>query len=102
QAVLAAIDDEQIMAAAAPSEEYYTLDSSTMPPESPWYSDSGSELYNQADPERSKDLQAEAGYNGEPIVVLYTAGHTFAPVVFEQLKAAGLNIDAQLVDDATY
>lgn len=102
QAVLAAIDSEQVMAAAAPSADYYTLDSSLMPPTSPWHSTEGSELYNQADVERSKELQAEAGYGDEELRLLYQSNDAFAPVVIEQIKAAGFNLKAEMVDAATY
>lgn len=101
QAALAAIDAGQVMAATAPSDDYYTLDSSLMPEGSPWYSTEGADQYNQADPVRSKELQAEAGYAGEPLTLLYRADETWAPVAIEQLKSAGFNIDAQVVDTAT-
>lgn len=102
QAVLAAIDAEQVMAAAAPSPDYYTLDSSLMPPDSPWHSSAGSEFYNQADIERSQELQGEAGYNGEPLTLLYQAADTWAPVAISQIENAGFTVDAQVVDGPTY
>jgi peptide/nickel transport system substrate-binding protein len=102
QALLAAIDAEQVMAAAAPSPDYYTLDSSLMPPESPWHSTEGSELYNQADPERSQELQEEAGYDGEQVTLLYQTTDAWAPAAIAQIEDAGFNLEAVPVDAATY
>ena len=102
QAVLAAVNAEEIMASVAPSAEFYTIDSSLMPPGSPWYSTEGSELYNQADPERSKQLQAQAGYNGEEITMIYQTVDAWAPVAVAQLTAAGFNITAIPTDGPTF
>lgn len=102
QSVLAAVDAEQIMAAAAPSADYYTLDSSLMPPSSPWHSENGSELYNQANPKRSKKLQAEAGYDGQPLRLLYQTSDSWAPVLVSQLEDAGYVIEAIPADGPTF
>ena len=102
QAVLAAINSKEVMAAAAPSSDYYNLDSSLMPPKSPWHSKAGSELYNQNDPKKSRKLQAEAGYHGEPLRLLYQASDAFTPVVVSQLEAAGFKVQAQVLDGPTF
>jgi peptide/nickel transport system substrate-binding protein len=101
QALLAAVDAQQVMAVAAPSKKYYSLDSSLMPPGSPWYSTAGHEFYNQADVARSKELQAKAGYNGEKLRMIYQTTDIWATVAIQQLSAAGFSIDAVPLDGAT-
>ena len=51
------------------------------------------------DPEKSKQLLAEAGYAGEPLKMVYwkdasNAGE-YLPVIQQQLKDVGLNVDLQ-------
>lgn len=102
QAAQAALNDEKIMAATAPSAKYYSLDSSLMPKGSPWYSQAGAKYYNQNDDSLSQKLQKEAGYSGQTLTLLYQPTDTFSPVVVEELKKAGFVINAQQLDSATF
>jgi peptide/nickel transport system substrate-binding protein len=102
QAVQAALDDSTIMAAVAPDEKYASIDSSLFPADSPWYSEEGSAAYNTGDVDLSKELQEEAGYNGEELVLLYQAADTYTPVVVQQLQDAGFNVRADLLDSAAF
>lgn len=101
QAVLAAIDPAAVMAAAA-DQKYVSLDSSLMPPSSPWHSTAGADQYNKPDPARSKQLQQEAGYQGQEISLIYQSADAFSPVIVEQLKAAGFNVKAEVSDGAAF
>ena len=64
--------------------------------------EAGSEAYRQPDPTRARQLLAEAGYKGEKIVVLVPSGvpvlGPLSEIAVKQLQAAGLNIDAQVLD----
>jgi len=65
-------------------------------------SEAGSEVYRQPDLTKARQLLAEAGYKGEKIVVLVPSGvpvlGPLAEIAVKQLQAAGLNIDAQVLD----
>jgi len=65
----------------------------------------GSEPYRQPDVEKAKQLLKEAGYNGEPIVVLQPtdrAQYNAAVMVLVQaLRRAGVNVDVQAMDWST-
>jgi peptide/nickel transport system substrate-binding protein len=100
QAVNAALDIEAIQVAAFSSPEFFTPNGAlAMDQQNPWYTTAGLQNYNVHDPERARQLLAEAGYNGEPVRILTTreyADHYNSAVVVEaQLRAAGIN--AQLV-----
>ena len=70
-----------------------------------WYSDVGSEWYNQNDDERAKQLMAEAGYNGEELVWVVTQDYQWmydvAVVVQQQAEEVGFNIKLDVHDWAT-
>jgi peptide/nickel transport system substrate-binding protein len=69
------------------------------------YSDAGKEFYNQANPERARQLAKEAGYKGQTIRWLttqtYPAYYTTALVGKQQLEAAGFKVELVVVDWAT-
>ena len=100
QAMVAAMDMEEIMDAA--TDGAFALNGALQYPGQAYYSDAGTEFYNQADPERAQELLAEAGYDGEPIVLLtnqqFPFMYTTALVMSEQLKAAGMNAEVKVLD----
>lgn len=65
----------------------------------------GSEPFRQPNVERARQLFREAGYNGEPIVVLQPtdrAQYNAATMVLVQaLRRAGVNVDVQAMDWST-
>lgn len=67
QAVQAALNLEEIMAAAFGPQEFWRLHPSLMPPESVWYTEVGAEHYNSFDVELARQLIDESSYNGETI-----------------------------------
>jgi len=107
QAVNAAIDSEEILLASFGSEEIFSLDPGYMGSEmANWYTDVGKEAYNQADPEKAKQLPKEAGYDGEEITIVSTREYEYwynATIVLkQQLDEAGFNTNLEVYDMSTY
>lgn len=103
QAVNAALDDQAIMTATMSTPELYRLNSSYMYKEQPkWYSEAGSQNYNQHDSEKTKKLMNEAGYNGKEIRILSTRDYDWiynaSVVVKEQLEKAGFKVKLDIYD----
>ena len=107
QAVMAALNCDDIMLAAYGDPNLYTLDPGWCPPDDAvWGSEGGSEYYNQNDPEKAKQLMEEAGYNGEPIVLVTTPDYgemyNATLVVQEELRQAGFNAEVEQYDFSTF
>lgn len=100
QAVMAALDMDEIMDAA--TDGNYKLNVGFQYPGRAGYTDAGKDTYNQHDPAKAKALLAQAGYKGEPVTILtnkdYTSMYNAAVVQAEQMKAAGINAQIQVVD----
>jgi peptide/nickel transport system substrate-binding protein len=62
----------------------------------------GSEPYRKPDPARAKQLLAEAGYKGEPVVVVGTPQlpviDTVSQIMAQRLRDIGVNVDLQMGD----
>src|SRR5699024_336027 len=106
QAVNIALDMDAIMLASFAFEDLYLVDASLMNPEQiNWASEAGSESFNQKDIEKSKQLLAEAGYDGETVKILvtrdYDTHYRAAVVVKEQLEKTGIKVDLEVYDWAT-
>jgi peptide/nickel transport system substrate-binding protein len=67
--------------------------------------EAGSEPYRKPDPERAKQLLAEAGYKGEKIVILTSQEipliGALAEVTGDALRSIGVNVDMQTSDWGT-
>ncbi len=101
EAVQVALNDEEIMAIA--TEGLFNLYHGWMYEGSTYDAgEVGKDYYNVHDVERAKALLEEAGYNGEPFVVLTDSTipeHGKAGVVIAgQLQAAGINATIKQVD----
>jgi len=100
KAVQAALDMDEIMDAA--TDGAYKLNVGFQYPDRAFYTDAGKETYNIKDKELAKKYLQEAGYNGEPLILLtnqdYTSMYNAALVVSEQLKAVGINAKLDVVD----
>lgn len=68
-------------------------------------SSAGAEPFKEVNVEKAKALLKEAGYNGEPLVIMQPTDrpeHTAATlVVIQALRDAGINLDVQAADWAT-
>ena len=76
-----------------------------MPSGTAWWNNVGGDIYNHPDLEKAKQLVKESGYNGEKIIWITTKSYDYfyktAFVASEQMKAIGLNVELQVVDNAT-
>ena len=65
----------------------------------------GSEAYRKPDPARAKQLLAESGYKGEPIVIVGTPQlpiiSTVSQIMAQRLRDIGATVDLQMGDWAT-
>ncbi|WP_293861494.1 ABC transporter substrate-binding protein [uncultured Alsobacter sp.] len=100
QAILAAMDFEEIMDAA--SDGQYKLNKGFQFPGMNYYSESGAENLNQKNKDKAKKLLAEAGYKGEKVTLLtnreFPYMYNTSLVMAEQLKAAGINAELLVLD----
>lgn len=104
-AFVAALNMEQMMFAAFGDPALFRVDGSLWPKETAWWSDAGTENYNQADPEKARELLEEAGYDGTPLRWMTTrenAGYYETAVVASQLlENVGFNVELEVIDFAT-
>ena len=100
QAILAAMDFEEIMDAA--SDGQYKLNKGFQFPGMNYYSEAGAENLNQKNKDKAKKLLAEAGYKGEKVTLLtnreFPYMYNTSLVMAEQLKAAGINAELLVLD----
>ncbi len=100
KAIQAALDMDEIMDAA--TDGAYKLNIGFQYPGRATYTDAGKETYNLHDPELAKKYLKEAGYNGEPVILMtnkdYTSMYNAALVMSEELKAVGINAKLEVVD----
>ncbi len=105
QAVQAGIDLQQIGLAAMGDPTLFRLDPGLAAVESFYHSDAGKELYNQHNAAKAKQLLAESGYKGEPIVIISTHDNVpidrMATVLSQELNALGVNTQLNFYDFAT-
>jgi peptide/nickel transport system substrate-binding protein len=100
QAVLAALDFDEVMEAASDGDFKHNY--SFQYPGTSYYTEIGRQLLDQHDPARAKQLLQEAGYRGEKVVLLtnkdYPSLYNSGLVVSQQLKAAGINAELLVLD----
>ncbi len=100
KAIQVGLDMEEIMEIA--TDGAYSLQPGYQYPGNPYYVDTGKEWYNVHDVERAKEYLAEAGYNGEELVLLsnsdYTNMYNASLVMTEQLKDIGINAKLEVTD----
>ncbi|MDS1140118.1 ABC transporter substrate-binding protein [Pusillimonas sp. SM2304] len=106
KAVLASLNMEDMLIAAFGTKDFYSVDGALFPKGSPWYTSAGvSGNYNQGDIEKAQKLLKEAGYDGTPIRILtsrqYDHLYKMTQVAAEYMKAAGFNVDLQVMDWAS-
>jgi len=100
KAIQAALDMDEIMDAA--SDGNYQLNVGFQYPGQPDYTDAGKETYNLHDPALAKKYLTEAGYQGQPVILLtnkdYPPMYNSALVMQQQLQAVGINAQMKVVD----
>lgn len=106
QAFLAALNMNDLMLGAFGNPNFFDVTASMYPQQQPhWYSTAGSGLYNQANPQKAKQLLKAAGYNGQPIRWLVSQQYPFlykaAQVAVPELQQAGFNVKLDVVDWST-
>lgn len=106
QAIQATLDMDTIGLGAFGSKGLYNLNPGVLPPGfAGMYSDAGSELYNQNNPELGKKLLEESGYDGTPIRWITTKDYSYqyagTLIAVDQLKAIGLKSEIIVRDWAT-
>lgn len=102
QAILAALDMDQVMLGAFNTKELYDLTGSWTPIGSAYYCDNSK--YNQKDLSKAKELLAQSGYNGETVTYITdTTGYYYetAMIVTNAMRSIGMNVDLQTMDQAT-
>jgi len=104
-AVLAALDMDKIMSGAFGPRALWRLDPGLMPKEHYLWTDAGKGFYNQKNPQRARQLLAEAGYRGEPVKWLTSQErptyYDATQIAKAQLDAVGFKVDLVVVDWAT-
>ncbi len=100
QAIQGALDMDEIMAAASGGK--YDLNVGFQFPGQADYTDAGKETYNLRNPELAKKYLSDAGYQGEPVVLVtdmdYPSMYNAALVVQQELQAVGVNAQMKVVD----
>jgi peptide/nickel transport system substrate-binding protein len=100
QAVLAALDFDEVMEAASDGD--FKHNPSFQYPGTNYYTEIGKELLDQHNPEKAKQLLKEAGYKGEKVVLLtnkdYPSLYNTGLVVAQQLKGVGINAELLVLD----
>ena len=100
KAIQAALDMDEIMDAA--SDGNYKLNVGFQYPNQPTYTDAGKETYNLHNADLAKKYLTEAGYKGEPVILLtnkdYPPMYNSALVMQQQLQAVGINAQMKVVD----
>ncbi len=101
RAVQAALDIDEIMDAARDG-NYQLNHSVQYPGYATFPGDRGKETYNKKDQALAKKLLAEAGYKGEPVVIISAVTFDWhaatALVISEQLKAIGMKVELKSMD----
>ena len=109
QAVQAVVNCDDVLYASTGNEDFYNLYSSYMFESSAnWYTEAGSEYYNQNDPDRAIELFEEAGWDFDNDVFRILGRtdsadfYTQAQVVQEELRGIGVNCELLTYDSSTF
>lgn len=105
QAAIWAIGQEEVMQAQFGAPENFKVCGAIFGCGLPYESDVSAEMAVKANPEKAKALLAEAGYKGEPLVLMHISDipslSSVAPVMAQQLRAAGFVVEMQAMDFMT-
>lgn len=108
RAVLSAVDQKAFMTAmfGAENDEYWKANVGVFVPDTPMASDAGLDVMGGNDNiEAARQAIVDAGYNGEPVVVMDTTSidwiHAAALLSADLLTRLGMNVDVQTMDWGT-
>ncbi len=105
QALMALVEQPDYLRVAAGDAANWKACHAYMVCGSPMGSEAGTETYRRANRERARQLMQEAGYRGEPIVVLHPSDNAMLGaitlVTVQNLRAIGCTVDVQSSDLAT-
>jgi peptide/nickel transport system substrate-binding protein len=105
QAVQAASGPGEMLAGGFGDQRFFVVEPNFFPKGTPYYSAAGTEVYNERNPAKGKDMAAKAGYAGQTIRIMasrqYEFHYNMALVMASQLKKAGFKAELQVVDWAT-
>lgn len=107
QAILAALNCDDVMLSAYGDKDLYQMSCSWMNPnDASWAVEDGKEYYNQNNVEKAKKLAEEAGYNNEQLRFVatqdYPEMYSGTVAVQEQLSKAGFNVNIESYDFSTF
>lgn len=102
KAVVAAVEQEEIMLSAFGDESYFTTIGSLMPEENQWYSTAGQELLKEGASSDVEEFLEKSGYSGERIRILasreYDYNYNLAIPLQNALENHGMNVELVVVD----
>ncbi len=105
QALALLVDQNEMMPAVAGSDGRFDVCHSFSVCGSVYGTEVGAEPYRRPDVARARQLLREAGYNGEPLVLLGTttlpAINAMTQVLARRLQDAGVTVDVQMTDFPT-
>jgi peptide/nickel transport system substrate-binding protein len=105
RAVQTAVGHGELLAAGFGDNRFFSVEPNFFPKGTPYYSDAGSQQYNERNPQLAKEQASKAGYGGQPVRIMasrqYEFHYNMALVMAEQLKKAGFKTELQVVDWAT-
>lgn len=105
QALLLLMNQREYAAALAGSPDLAQPCAAVFVCGTPYATEAGAAPWTRTDPDRARRLLAEAGYKGEPVVLLDPTDqpdiHTIAQLTADALRRAGVNVDLQAMDWGT-
>ena len=86
-----------MLAAGFGDTRFFIVEGNHFPKGTPFYSDAGTDSYNERDAKKAKAPAEQAGYKGEPVRILtsrqYDFHYNMALIMAEQLKRAGFKAE---------
>lgn len=105
QALLWMVDQKDYMRAIIGNEEYWQVCGAYFVCGTPYASEAGAEPLLNKDMDKARQLLEEAGYDGEPIVLMdptdFPVLHAATLVTAQNLRELGVNVEVQAMDWST-